>query len=308
MKKTKLLGVLTAAALAFAFISCANSSSDGNNNNNKEENTLPEGVIEFGEFPQSIIADGVTVDKGDRKQVGDFIYYKGSDGAWYVEGSYNNYFKVEKIQWKKLTDDYNETGKKLYLATKVLFPMPFYDGATFKVVDEDTGTQKKIRRTIKGEEVLNSNYLYSTIHAYLNGKTYEIKDRDEVQSTVETYANSGFINTAFNLDEKSKLKEAEIDYLLDDKTSGKMKAKVFLLSLAEVNNADFGFTDDASRKMESTDYDANELGTSQWWLRTASPVQGSETACYIPLDGSTSVLPITINVEAFGLVPAIVMD
>ena len=81
----------------------------------------------FGEWPQTIIASGVTVNESISKENGLFTYYYGSDGAWYVKqaeeaygtdytysngtsvaqgGTSYKYFKVEPIKWRVLTTNY----------------------------------------------------------------------------------------------------------------------------------------------------------------------------------------------------------
>lgn len=83
--------------------------------------------VEFGDWPQTIKADDVTVDESISTEVGMFTYYMGSDGAWYakikencyrsnhysngqsVASSFDNsykYFKVEPIKWRVLTANY----------------------------------------------------------------------------------------------------------------------------------------------------------------------------------------------------------
>ncbi|MBO4858040.1 MAG: SUMF1/EgtB/PvdO family nonheme iron enzyme, partial [Treponema sp.] len=96
--------------------------------------------ILFGDWPQTIKADNVTVDENINEVHGSFTYYGGSDGYWYVkckENAYESgykysngtpvaqisvnstkYFKVEPIKWRVLTENYKRTGKALLLAEK----------------------------------------------------------------------------------------------------------------------------------------------------------------------------------------------
>ncbi|MCR4939256.1 MAG: formylglycine-generating enzyme family protein [Treponemataceae bacterium] len=120
----------------------------------------------FGEFPQTIIADGVTVDENNSKEMGMFTYYFGSDGNWYAKqaengygdnykysnntpvaknGSSKQYFKVEPIKWRVLTTDYNGTGKKLLLAENILIAHQFHD------VDVSDYAGSSIRSYINGD-------------------------------------------------------------------------------------------------------------------------------------------------------------
>ena len=100
--------------------------------------------VTFGLWPQTIIAEGVTVDESKTKTVGSFTYYKGSDYEWYAKvyedaygtngdyykysdgtpitkgGTTFHYFKVEPIKWRVLDDNYNSSGKKLLLCESIL--------------------------------------------------------------------------------------------------------------------------------------------------------------------------------------------
>lgn len=123
--------------------------------------------VEFGDWPQTIKAENVTVDENDSIKVGMFTYYKGSDGAWYVKKmecaggvgfkysdgtevaqkaakSYK-YFKVEPIKWRVLTTDYD--GKKLLCAEDALLCSQWFDAE------------------------LDNHYIYyfrSSLHSFLN--------------------------------------------------------------------------------------------------------------------------------------------
>ena len=148
-------------------------------------------IVTFGSWPQTIKAANVEVDERcESKTVGDFTYYKGSDGQWYVhilenghkkewnwehdpkysdgsdvkDSSYNSYrwFKVEPIKWRVLTDNYS--GKRLLLAENILV--------------NNTYAQS------------SNNYANSGIRWYLNVK---------------------FWNTAFTDSEKSMIDETDVD-------------------------------------------------------------------------------------------------
>ena len=76
----------------------------------------------FGDWPQSAVASGVTVNEGVSVEIGALTYYLGSDKAWYAKYD-DAYFKVEPVKWKILTTD--ASGKKLLFADKALFGMPY---------------------------------------------------------------------------------------------------------------------------------------------------------------------------------------
>ncbi len=160
----------------------------------------------FGDCPQTIKAASVTVDETDSVVVGAFIYYKGSDGAWYAyqqekayatgltysdgtavaQSSANSYkyFKVEPIKWRVVTTSYDHdgdsttTGKKLLLAESALINGIYYDNT--------------INRMINGNNVTPNNYEHSRVRAYLNGLDY-----NKQGSNNNEFNGKGFLQTAF---------------------------------------------------------------------------------------------------------------
>ncbi|MCR5495010.1 MAG: hypothetical protein K6F15_05180, partial [Treponema sp.] len=152
-------------------------------------------LVKFGDFPQTIAASGITYSSST-------VYngwYLGSDGYFYESCSANPdnssytfsnnvtivsgttyYFKVQPIEWRVLTTNYNSTGRKLLLAEKILTAnVPYYYS--------DSG-----KRRI-GEYVYPNNYKYSQIRAYLNGLNYY----NNSNTAVTTYNGSGFLQKAF---------------------------------------------------------------------------------------------------------------
>ena len=160
----------------------------------------------FGDWPQTIKAENVTVNESKYVVVGAHTYYKGSDGCWYIKIMENKssgyegpkgfrysdgtrvqtqykksyrYFKVEPIKWRILTSNYNGTGKKLLLAEAALtcesFNDTWGDYAMFEGVD---GKQYyftldvTLRKLKDGSYIQHNNYEHSRIRAFLNGIAY----------------------------------------------------------------------------------------------------------------------------------------
>ena len=69
-------------------------------------------IVEFGDYPQSKKRSGVTVNENIFFMTGNNTYYAGSDCNYYAKVD-SDYFKVEPIKWRVLTNDYN--GKRLLL-------------------------------------------------------------------------------------------------------------------------------------------------------------------------------------------------
>ena len=187
----------------------------------------------FGDWPQTIKAENVTVNESKYVVVGAHTYYKGSDGCWYIKIMENKasgyegprgfrysdgtkvqnmykksyrYFKVEPIKWRILTSNYNGTGKKLLLAEAALTCEPFNDTwgdyAMFEGVD---GKQYyftldvTLRKRKDGSYIQHNNYEHSRIRAFLNGIAYLQGDENAyVKGTPPvTKTNEEFVGRGF---------------------------------------------------------------------------------------------------------------
>ena len=172
-----------------------------------------------------------------------------NDPIWYISvkiqvKNNDQYFKVEPIIWKKLTDNYN--GKYLLIATKAL-----YSGIKFS------------NKGSKTNGVYPNNYKYSTIRSYLNGTS----------ESGDNYEGKGFLQTAFSTTDQNKIQtvtlnnDSSYDYTMGgwssetyyfNYTCPDTQDKVFLLSRNEMTNTNYGFSnghgDDISRKRNPTDY------------------------------------------------------
>lgn len=182
--------------------------------------------IYFGEYPQSLKADDVTITANMDVRG----YYVGSDGCYYAKvggnpfntvkfqsGEYVQrkiyYFKVEPIRWRILSED-GDTA--LILCDSII---------ANKAYNED-------RRT----------------------STYE-------QSTIRTWLNVQFYNATFNEFQKSLITTT----LVDNEFGNNTNDKVFLLNRKDIINADYGFESsdvigDTARLMVVSDY-ARATGT-----------------------------------------------
>ncbi|MBR3544206.1 MAG: hypothetical protein IKN82_11020 [Treponema sp.] len=363
-------------SIVFGFAACGNSSnapsmiyvvsgggsqtgnggSGGNEKGSQEETRVPAvppasaGTVEirgkeydlvtFGSWPQTVKADGVTVDKNDSRKVGAFTYCKGNDGEWYVELKENakkagykysdgtdvaqssadsfKWFKVEPIKWRALTTNYD--GKKLLLAESILTNFLFYDIAD--------ASDSHISRTIDGKTVYTNNYKHSKIRAWLNGLSYQKRARSaHSQSTCDDYLNAGFFQTAFTAGERESIATTTIDnskkslwgssppanyhtYVCDNTSD-----KIFLLSEKETCNSDYGFgaedASDSARIRMATDYaiaNGEELILvdgcgGRWWKRSPSEWSGDCASC-VQYDGEANYL-VHVDNSGVGVVPAL---
>ena len=212
--------------------------------------------IYFGEYPQSVKADGVTV----ATEADERGYFLGSDGAYYaavtaapcwseykfstgaaITGGEVYYFKVEPIRWRVLSE--NEDGTALLLCDSIL----------------------------------------------ANG-AFDLEDNDYENSDLRVWLNAVFYLNAFDSEERMSILTVTVDnsaastgaednpYACED-----TEDKVFLLSVAEVTGKTYGFSadptkSDAVRRKQTTDYarasgvwmseEEDYYGGGYWLLRS----------------------------------------
>ena len=300
--------------------------------------------IYFGVFPQALKTSTVYIDKTKSVDFGWTTYYKGDDGEYYVEitanpcsdsGSYDKYsngniitaetayFKVEPIKWKVLTNTYDIDGEAgsdtgtLLLAEKILTAnIPYYDY-------NSNGSSSE--RTINSETVYANNYMYSAIRAYLNGK-YE---KDDPQTKI--YNNAGFLQTAFTVAAQNKINTTFVsnnaettivsningDYYATEYACEDTLDKVFLLSMSEMVNSNYGFMAgdkmDLSKQRKVTDYAManyayqNKLEYNGKWLLRSPDYRHDLWVRGVGFYGHLNEYPSVIKRDC-GIVPALTIS
>ncbi len=319
--------------------------------------------VYFGDWPQTIKAENVTVNETQSMSMGGFTYYKGSDGYWYVkcienayEDRYYNtqetysdgtivamfnenstkYFKVEPIKWRVL-NPFTTTEKKILLAEAVLMAdVPYYG------LWEGFGkVPSSSIRTLGSATIYANNYRYSNIRAYLNGTQNQfVAYGGTSNSCTIDWSNKGFLQSAFTLSSQTLIADTEVDNSLastnptsepdynenNEYTCNNTNDKIFLLSVNEVTNSDYGFpshTNTSSKRVRvSTDYakanyayqsSIDEYGT-EWWLRSptnvstnfGSFVEDGLDAETVMQSGRNSAF--TIHDRSIGIVPALCLN
>ena len=270
-----------------------------NENNEADKNGS---YILFGQYPQTIKAEGVTVgDTADKDG-----YYLGSDGERYakvVADPYNSgytfsdnssvtsgntyYFKVEPIRWRILS----ESGGKVFILCDSIIANHYYHHTTSST-------------TIEGEKVYANNYKHSDIRAWLNDEFYK---------------------TAFGELQQALIATTEVDnsvestgYSSNPYACENTNDKIFLLSYSEVVNIDYGFasspsTYNAARRMLTSDFsratgaymntNSSYYGNGWWWLRSPN-YYGSYNARHVGIDGNVYYYS-SVYGDNYGVVPAL---
>ena len=279
-------------------------------------NSISYDIVTFGSWPQTLKADGVSVDQNESLAVGELTYYAGSDGYWYAKLR-DKYYKVEPIKWRVLDTRYNKTaGKKLLLTESVLIGKLYADY-------DNTGH--------------TNSYFNSKIRKWLNSNS------DKATNAVSDHGGSGgFLKSAFTAAEQSVIAETSVDNsarstnpdanaeqwnngrnLYAGGTVHETTDKVFLLSEQEVTTSAYGFDvynaykgdethNESTRIRQTTDYakasGANQSSTAGlggwWWLR--SPYYDHyQCADVVLTDGSAAENRKYVYYNYGGVVPAL---
>lgn len=217
-------------------------------NDNNPTNSIE--YIYFGEYPQSIKADDVSVEE----IAGADGYYMGSDGERYLKVDGQNddeeasYFKIEKLKWRVLSKD---NGSALIVCDTAIDNVafqPYYSSSDNYIDTNADGIDTEYKAYLEGLEMpantSANNYEYSYVRYFLNNK---------------------FFNFAFNSEEQGKILTTTVDNSIESTTlkenqfaCNDTEDKVFLLSLKDIYNEDYGF-------LSSTKFDANRaFGVSNY--------------------------------------------
>ena len=215
-----------------------------------EGNPDPNGdFILFGYYPQTIAEEGVVDENAVQQSNG---YYLGNDGEYYAQVvaiPYNSnyifsdetaivsgetyYFKVEPIKWRILDDAYGD-GTALIVSYIIINSMAYQS----KYVEADDG-----RYYVTGYEgsIFANNYEHSEVRKWLINDFYDTAFTGTQQSLINT---TEVVNTDNSFD-------ASLGFHNDEYLCENTFDKIFLLSLANIHNANYGY-------FEDTSYDANK--------------------------------------------------
>ena len=294
----------------------------------------------FGDWPQTVKAESVTVDETKSVTMGSMTYYLGSDNNYYAKCTENacyngykysngdsvaqssatseKYFKVEPIKWRVLNP--SASGDKILVAESILTAnIPYYGSSDNRTLNETT--------------VYANNYKYSNIRAFLNGtKNQFVTDGGTATECDVDWTGKGFLQTAFTSSAQSLIADTVVDNSEDSTTDAgnnltkaskyacdNTEDKIFLLSEKEATTSDYGFTEynvsgeGNSRIRVTTDYAkanyACQYPTAgyggQWWLRSPD-WEDSEMARYIGQAGWT--IRNYVNDKSGGVVPALCLS
>lgn len=259
--------------------------------------------VYYGSYPQIEITDKKVTDAVDAalqdsgKTMGDVWignkkYRRISQSDTKNESYFGNekyrYFEWKRIKWKVL-----DAGENLVLMTdKAIDSVPF------------------------AEEEEPISWRSSEVRSFLNAyNAYSNQYRID-------YSVSGFLNQAFTSEEQESLKTVNVmpeNNPEDNTTSGSSTIdKVYLLSISEASNAEYGFCPDRTWKSESrgifsTDYSyvkgawkRNQEDYVRCWLRTSYNVGYNASVFYN--DGTVSCMGYPTTFRYNGVMPVICVN
>ncbi|MCU7651719.1 DUF6273 domain-containing protein [Acutalibacter sp. LFL-21] len=235
------------------------------------------------------------VDSGTAANIGggqaDNIYFgtyqQSSDGS----GGYN----IDPIKWRVLE---NANGQLFLLSDQNLDVFQYH-------VDYESVT-----------------WATSTMRSWLNG--YSAEQNTGGSSGID-YTSDNFIGTAFSEKEQKAIADTTVvnDDNPDHNTEGGNDTtdQIFLLSIEEVQNADYGFTDDSSRIATNTAYVAGggEIGGNMlhgvgeadyWWLRSPGDLnhRAAGVAAGVSVDGGVGGYGYSVRIAYLAVRPAFNLD
>ena len=252
-----------------------------------EGNPDPNGTyLLFGWYPQTVKTADVTVGSTPESNG----YYLGSDGAYYMratatvtsdsenyadfkdgtsitEGT-EYYFKMEKLKWRILTENYEGSGNALIVCDTIVDMVNYQSNYVsqngyYYATDEDGTILTDPTATVgqgvdSNHQVYANNYEHSEIREYLNNAFYNTAFNDEEKSyIVTTTVDNSFESIYGSYSANSGYTEDTFNYECRD-----TEDNVFLLSLSDVNNTEYGFKDSYEAIIGndwSTDFDTARL-------------------------------------------------
>ncbi|MBE6783373.1 MAG: zinc ribbon domain-containing protein [Ruminococcaceae bacterium] len=289
---------------------------------NNIKNASAGDIVEFGSYPQTKVTDSslITTLDSQSKVWKSYGYYTGSgdraddemqsgDYMKYADITYdgNKYRAVTFSQYRpsytgaaSSQDNSYQSENGYVINTTYYFK---YEPLKWRVLDPDDGL-------IMCENIIDSQAYNNT--AYFNGSEYYQDStcttyaNDYATSSIRSWLNEDFYNTAFVSSEKNAIQHTVLDNecpWTSEYSSTTTQDKIFLLSYYEAINSAYGFSEiagdyDTARQASGTDYAAcqglwiskytdSSYGYSWWWLRSA--YEASDIACGVYGSGFADV-------------------
>ncbi len=252
-------------------------------------------AIQFGNYPQTKVTATTALSNAAANATWkSYNYYIGNgyyDGEMYQDDfmKYADFFSggvkyraVKFTQFRPRSTRNTSSASNSYqddngysLDTTYYFK---YEPLTWRVLDASTGL-------IVCDSIIDSQAYQNSVresggdYYYWRTSTYA---NDYVLSTIRTWLNNDFYNTAFNSAQKENIKSTTVDNTATN--------RIYLLSYSEAQNSSYGLSSASARKAKGTDYAKcqglyvkSSTGFSSWRLRSAGIY--SDCTCFVAYDG-----------------------
>lgn len=204
-----------------------------------------------------------------------------TDNSWQDNNGYSPnttyYFKYEPIEWRVL-----DPSAGLVLCETIIDAQAY---------------QNVVRKSASDNYYIGSSSTYANNYA---------------ESSIRTWLNNDFYNTAFNTAQKNKIESTTLNNDAARPEDSKYNSvsttdPIFLLSYSEVQNNSYGLSSDSERKGKNTDYAkcqgiADIFGFSHWYLRT--PSNRSYLVCDVDYYGDVGFMSGSVSYTYNGIRPA----
>ena len=279
--------------------------------------------ILFGSYPQTRVTDDTLIaalDAAD-KVWASYDYYTGNNavdglmesGDWMQFADFfcggTKYRAVKFTAYRPLDTFLMSNEDNTYQADNGYTPNVVYyfryEPLIWRVLDPSAGY-------IMCESLIDSqayqNTVYEDSSRYYQAIGSSVYANDYAASSIRKWLNLDFWETAFTAAQKEMIKTTALDNCADEATTydyAGTNDKIFLLSYADANNGDYGFSSDADRIAQGTDYAKcqglySAEGDSFWLLR--SPSIDSSSSCVVYRNGFVGERKVFIT--CYGVRPA----
>lgn len=246
----------------------------------------------FGNYQQSEYTPKTTPESPSNDTV-----YTDSDGTKFVYLSKTQkYYKVEPIKWRVLDADNDYDRNATVGTTDTTRSLFLLSDQNLDVFNYYTSPRAVVWKESTMRQCLNANDNFI-------GNAFSFAEKNAIVKTKvinNTYDGRGNPNPSY-----------------DTPGGDDTEDQIFLLSIAEVNNTNYGFTDSNERKSTNTAYVAgggkinsgNMEGSGvadSWWLR--SPGNDAYDAVYVSIYGNVDLKGIIVNIDSNAVRPAFNLD
>lgn len=349
----KLFSLLLAAVMIFGMVATgiAGLDFDGIVINAKAANYAVGDIVEFGSYPQSEVTDSTLLSKLNAKTLKwiSYDYYSG-DGSGFGTSVPNDEMKYADVEYNG--EKYRAVRFETYRAAYVTAPSGYgakpqeaneyyantlywfkFEPLEWRVLNPETGLMM-CESIIDSQAFVNAPFWHDdngdgdfTASEIYGDSSCFYKHYDYPHSSLNSWLNDVFYNTAFSSTDKIKMQNYEYEYpeysmgyAPDFVYNETLSEKVFLLSTEEVLNGDYGFNsiielnvDDKARVAYATDYAkcqgfVNENDKGYWFLRSSYELSnGNAGAFAVAEDGGISA-SAPAQCTGIGVRPAIQLD